>query len=306
MKSAYAESTIDKYKPAWKKWLNWSEQFEEVNSCPADAFHVALYFNDLVINESSHSAIVNAYHGIRWGHINTGYDSPTDSQFVKVAFEGAKRLSEKGNNQKDPIDPEMLKQLVNYFGFTGNILHLRFIVVCLLGFGGFFRISELLSIQVKHITFFNEYVDILIEQSKCDQLREGHIVKISKTGKTTCPVYWLNKYLDVTELRDKKEGFLICRLYATKKGHNVHFQTGITYETIRKCFLAHLEQLYPNDVKRFGLHSLRSGGASAAANNDVPERLIDKHGRWKSSRSKDRYIKDSSEKRIKVSMNLGI
>ena len=39
----------------------------------------------------------------------------------------------------------------------------------------------------------------------------------------------------------------------------------------------------------FGLHSLRSGGATAAG-NVVPERLIQKHGSWKAESSKNRYI----------------
>ena len=36
---------------------------------------------------------------------------------------------------------------------------------------------------------------------------------------------------------------------------------------------------------------MRSGGATHAANNRVPERLLKAHGRWKSDFSKDSYIK---------------
>ena len=43
----------------------------------------------------------------------------------------------------------------------------------------------------------------------------------------------------------------------------------------------------------YGLHSLRAGGASAAANARVPDRLFKRHGRWKSDKAKDGYIKDS-------------
>ena len=306
MQAAYADSTLSKYKPAWLKFVEWSNQFEEIQTCPADPFHVALYFNDLTMNHASFTAINNAYMGIRWGHINVGFYSPTDHPFVKVAFEGAKRLSDKASNQKEPVTPECLKELVNAYGFSKNILELRFLLICLLGFSGFFRISELLEVQKKHITFCKDYVEIYVEKSKCDQLREGHIVKISVTGTTCCPVYWLNKYLDITGLRDFPEGYLICKLYKTKKGHNVHHQSGITYDTARKTFLEHMKKLYPNEIKGFGLHSLRSGGASAAIENDVSERLIDKHGRWKSGGSRNRYIKDSNEKRLSVTKSLGI
>ena len=44
------------------------------------------------------------------------------------------------------------------------------------------------------------------------------------------------------------------------------------------------------DPKQFGLHSLRSGGASAAANAGVPDRLFKCHGRWHSENAKDGYV----------------
>lgn len=45
------------------------------------------------------------------------------------------------------------------------------------------------------------------------------------------------------------------------------------------------------DKSKFCLHSLRSGGASAASNSDVEERLVMTHGRWSRISSKDDYVK---------------
>ncbi|CAH3032505.1 unnamed protein product, partial [Porites lobata] len=56
----------------------------------------------------------------------------------------------------------------------------------------------------------------------------------------------------------------------------------------------------------YGLHSLRAGGASAAANARVPDRLFKRHGRWKSDKAKDGYIKDSVHSLLSVSLSLGI
>jgi len=56
----------------------------------------------------------------------------------------------------------------------------------------------------------------------------------------------------------------------------------------------------------FGLHSLRSGGATAAANAGVPDRLFKRHGQWKSENAKDGYVKDSIESRLQVSKKLGL
>ena len=60
------------------------------------------------------------------------------------------------------------------------------------------------------------------------------------------------------------------------------------------------------DKKQFGLHSLRSGGATAAAAAGVEDRLFKKHGRWKSKNAKDGYIKESIDNRLSVSKKLGI
>jgi len=56
----------------------------------------------------------------------------------------------------------------------------------------------------------------------------------------------------------------------------------------------------------YGLHSLRSGGASAAANFGVKDRLIKKHGRWKSENIKDMYISEDLPQVLGISKNLGL
>ena len=66
----------------------------------------------------------------------------------------------------------------------------------------------------------------------------------------------------------------------------------ISYSTTRKLFLQSLENIrLPS--KEFGLHSLRSGGATATANAGITERLFKQHGRWKSESAKDGYVKDN-------------
>ena len=43
------------------------------------------------------------------------------------------------------------------------------------------------------------------------------------------------------------------------------------------------------DVYKISLNSLRSFGASAAANEGIPDRLFKRHGRWASKNAKDCY-----------------
>ena len=60
------------------------------------------------------------------------------------------------------------------------------------------------------------------------------------------------------------------------------------------------------DSKEFGLHSLRSDGASPAANAGVPDRWFRRHGRWLSENAKDCYVKDTLEDHLSVSKNIGL
>ena len=79
----------------------------------------------------------------------------------------------------------------------------------------------------------------------------------------------------------------------------------MSYSNLRDLYL---EALSPHvvDVKKYCLHSLRSGGASAAANNDVRDRLFKRHGRWLSENAKDGYVKDNIDERLSVSLSLGL
>ena len=54
------------------------------------------------------------------------------------------------------------------------------------------------------------------------------------------------------------------------------------------------------------LHSFRAGGASAAANANITDRLFKRHSRWKSDKAKDGYVKDNIESLLSVSGSLGI
>ena len=79
----------------------------------------------------------------------------------------------------------------------------------------------------------------------------------------------------------------------------------MSYTTMREQFKKKIKELgYPADV--FGLHSLRAGGASAAANVGVSDRLFKRHGRWRLDNAKDGYIEDSMDKGLSVTRQLGI
>lgn len=74
---------------------------------------------------------------------------------------------------------------------------------------------------------------------------------------------------------------------------------------MREIFLRALSEV-GEEPRKFGLHSLRSGGATAAASADIPDRLFKAHGRWRSETAKDGYVKDNINNILSVSKNLGL
>ena len=79
----------------------------------------------------------------------------------------------------------------------------------------------------------------------------------------------------------------------------------LSYTTVRGHVLDLLANIGLNP-KKFGLYSLRSGGASAAANLGINGILFKKYGRWKSNKVKDSYVHEDIEAKLSVSWNLGL
>ena len=210
----------------------------------------------------------------------TGTESPATHPSVKTAFEGAQRLDWRGvsNNRREPLETEMLTALFDAYGDTGNALHSGFLVICFLGFTGFLRIGELLQIQLKHLTFHGDNMTIFIPQSKTDKLRERETVYISRQHPRRCPVVITQRYIQVAQLGESPDDFLRSRLAKIKKGRKARGKYPLFSTRIREKDM--LGRIMPdNTCTLYSLHSLRSGGASAASANGVSDRLIGKHGR---------------------------
>ena len=160
---------------------------------------------------------------------------------------------------------------------------------------------------------------IFIESSKTDQYRDGAWFPISRTNNSSCPVANLERYAELAEITFEESSHLFegitfkkgrnilnssCLKYSRVRERNILNSSCLKYSRVRELAKeAFAEFIDPNII---GVHSLRAGGASAAANAGIPDRLFKRHGRWMSDKAKDRYIKDNLEERLKVSRSLGI
>ena len=165
----------------------------------------------------------------------------------------------------------------------------------------FFRIEEVLLITYSDINFHSGYVISNLEVSKTDQLRKGNqVVNAESSNDDSCPVKIFKRYLSHLESSPVDPSHYVFRAPSkTRSGHTlVSINKPISYSSVRDYF--------KSTFALFSTHSLRAGGASAAANAGVADRLFQRHGRWKSVSAKNGYVEDSLESRLLVSKNLGI
>ena len=92
---------------------------------------------------------------------------------------------------------------------------------------------------------------------------------------------------------------------SSKRGESLRVSEGISNPCLSEQFKRKLNQLGYN-AEEFGLHSLRAGGATVAANASVPDCNFKRHERWKSQSAKDCYVEDSLQSRLSVSKRLGV
>ena len=110
--------------------------------------------------------------------------------------------------------------------------------------------------------------------------------------------------MELANIGNSPELPLFREIVHTKSGEQLRKRGGISYTCVREIVLEKLSEL-GLDRKLFGLHSLRSGGASAAVYAGVPDRLFKRHGRWRSENAKDGYVKDLLESGLSVSKRIG-
>lgn len=302
-----AENTQKQYKGAFNAFCKWSLSLNIRQTLPFSDTQVSAYLIHLCNLGKSISTINEAYYAISWAHKLAGVEDPCKSDLVITVKEGALRTVGHITVKKEPITPETLRNIVRVYGKTdANLKDLRLACMCLISYAGFLRYSELSNIRRHHIQFFDTHVKLFLESSKTDVYREGRDVIIAKTNNFTCPVKMLIRYCNLAKIPESSSDYIFRPLSFCKSSNTYILRKGnLSYTTARSMLLSALDSL-GLDRKLFGLHSLRSGGATAAAEAKIEDRIFKKHGRWKTDRAKDGYVKESISERLSVTQNLGI
>ena len=306
MAGSKAPSTVRMYESGFKRWKTWAACHEAVLCLPARPYHVALYLLSVAQNVTSPSSIDSAMFSIAWAHNISALEDPCKSGFVKEVASSLKRKLSGHRTKKEVFTVDLLEKFEMLSRPKNCINRIRLLVVCLLSFACFLRFDEVSQLKLKHITFEETHVILFIEKSKTDQLREGKKVFMSKSCSDLCPVENLKNYLSVAKVTDPDE-YIFRAICTNKEGvfQLRKLNNPISYTRMRELFVEGLKAV-GEDPTKFGLHSLRAGGATVAACTGTSDRLLKRHGRWKTDNAKDGYIKEDINELLSVTKNMGL
>jgi site-specific recombinase XerD len=154
----------------------------------------------------------------------------------------------------------------------------------LLGFAGAFRRSELMALDVQHLTESDEGLRVLIAASKTDQDGEGATVAIAR-GTEACPVRAVREWLDAAGI----ESGPIFRPINKAGVVGAQRLTDQSVALIVKAYAGHAGL----DAKLFAGHSLRAGFLTSAAGNGASIFKMMDVSRHKSVDTLRGYVRDA-------------
>ena len=287
LKSSKAKNTLRAYKSDYRDFGTFCAK-HGLNSMPSEPKIVSLYLTHLSKN-SKISTLRRRLVSISMVHKLKGHYLDTKHPIIVENLMGIKRVKGSVQKGKKPILINHLKSLINIIDQQKieEIKKLRDKSIILVGFGGGFRRSELISIDHEDLEFVQEGIKITIKRSKTDQFGEGMIKGLPYfSNEDYCPVKNLQKWLDISKI---KSGPIFTRFSKSSllTGKRLSDQSVVL---LMKKYL----NLAGIESANFSGHSLRSGFATVAAASGADERSIMAMTGHKTSQMVRRYIKEAN------------
>tara|TARA_Y100000590_G_scaffold135543_1_gene155041 strand:+ start:3189 stop:4145 length:957 start_codon:yes stop_codon:yes gene_type:complete len=288
LKSSKSSNTIRAYRSDFKDFAAFCNK-NGFKPLPTNSKIVSLYLTHLSIKGAKMSTLRRRLVSIAMIHKLKGHYLDTKHPIIIENLMGISR--KKGNYQrgKKPILINQLKAIVNVIDNekTEEIKKIRDKTLILIGFGGGFRRTELVSIDYEDIEFVPEGVKIFIRRSKTDQFGEGMTKGLPYfSSQTYCPVLHLKKWIELSNI---KSGSLFRKF---NKGFSLS-ENRLTDQTIALLLKNYLK-MAGIENKNYSGHSLRSGFATATAESGADERSIMAMTGHKTTQMVRRYIKEAN------------
>ena len=287
LKLSKANNTLRAYKSDFKDFGGFCAK-HGFDSLPTEPKIVALYLTNLS-KTSKISTLRRRLVSISMVHKLKGHYLDTKHPIIIENLMGIKRLMGSFQKGKKPLLINHLKLIVDVINQQkiDEIKKARDKSIILIGFGGGFRRTELISIDHEDLEFVSEGLKITLRRSKTDQFGEGMIKGLPYfTNENYCPVINLKKWLDISKIRSGP----IFRRFSKGLSLTDKRLTDQSVVLLMKEYL----NLAGIENKNFAGHSLRSGFATVAAESGADERNIMAMTGHKTTQMVRRYIREAN------------
>ena len=287
LKSSKANNTLRAYKSDFRDFGTFCAK-HGLNSLPSEPKIVSIYLTHLSKN-SKISTIRRRLVSISMVHKLKGHYLDTKHPIITENLLGIKRVKGSIQKGKKPILINHLKSIINVIDEQNaeEIKKLRDRTLILIGFGGGFRRTELISIDHEDLEFVIEGLKITVRRSKTDQFGEGMIKGLPYfSNENYCPVISLKRWLEVSKI---KSGPIFRRF---SKG-SLLTDKRLTDQSVVLLMKKYLN-LAGIENKNFSGHSLRAGFATVAAESGADERSIMAMTGHKTTQMVRRYIREAN------------
>ena len=288
LKSSKSLNTIRAYKSDFKDFGAFCAK-HNFKTLPTDPKIVSLYLTYLSGRDAKMSTLRRRLVSISMIHKLKGHYLDTKHPVIIENLMGIKRIKGSFQRGKKPILINQLKAIINVINKEKieEIKKARDKAIILIGFGGGFRRTELMSIDYEDLEFVAEGVKITIKRSKTDQFGEGMIKGLPYfANETYCPVAHLKKWIKISDIKDGP----IFRRFV--KGCSLT-SNRLTDQSVVLLIKSYLE-LAGIENKNYSGHSLRSGFATVSAESGADERSIMAMTGHKTTQMVRRYIKEAN------------
>ena len=281
VQQARADATRKAYTGDWNAFTAWCDAHGE-SALPTSPTTLALYLAQLVERGRKYSSIKRARIAIGQVHAAVGHPRPDRDPRIRVLERGIGRSIGTREVGAPPLCVGELARAVSTL--QNSVRDVRDRALLLLGFGGGYRSSDLVTLDVEHVRIEDGALHVLLPRSKEDQLGRGRTTTIpASTNPALCPVRALQHWL---ALADYRTGPLFRVINGSQIRTRRMHPRAVTRAVQRATLRAGL-------AKGYSSHSLRAGLATSADARGHSPRAIQQHVGWSDARTMSRYIDPS-------------
>lgn len=286
-----APKSLLTYSWAWKKFSGWCKEngYEPLNPPNASyEFLASLFIASMAKGRKLKDASISCYlAGIRHFYNEKGVVIDTAHSEIRKIRAGIKRELGTRQVQKLPLTTDSIKLVIDSLGKLIWPIEVRDKAMILVGFAGAFRRSELIGIDLEHLTFDQFGCSIFLPKSKVDQEMQGRSVDIPFASNAQyCPVRALQEWIRCAQI---ESGPIFLQVH---KGGNI-IRERLGDRSVALVLKKRCEPFgFSDDIAG---HSLRSGHVTSSIKNGTPETWVMRQTGHQNSNTLRKYVRMQKE-----------